>query len=274
MTMPTQTHGKGSGRTAPAARRLDEAAAENRRLRRRVAALEKAQADGTAQLRAMSEALAVVEERERRALARDLHDGLGQVLAVAKLRLSAIRPEERPPALATLLKEVENLIDAANRSVHSLALQLSPPTPPSLGLVPALVWLAGEMQRAYGLAVHIHDDGRPKRLGGTARTTLFRVVRELLINVAKHARVPVAEVTCRQEEENRLALTVADSGIGFDYQKALAAPAPGIGLGLVGVRERMDLLGGEMHVESEPGRGTTIALTVPLEAPRKGKAHK
>jgi two-component system CheB/CheR fusion protein len=226
--------------------------------------LEQKVRERTEQLRALAVELSLAEERERRALAQDLHDDLGQVLAIVKHKLSSLRDPLPVDGLADELKRIESLIDQANRSMRALAFELSPPVLHTLGLVPALEWLTEEIERVYGLKVHLSDDGAPKVLDEPSRTTLFRAVRELLINVAKHAGAREAEVTCLSSE-NRLTLAVTDEGSGFDYHKVLqAAPGAG-GLGLVSLRERIEFLGGEMHIDSGPDDGTTVTLLTPLQ---------
>jgi signal transduction histidine kinase len=149
--------------------------------------------------------------------------------------------------------------------MRTLAFQLSPPVLHTLGLVPALEWLTEEMERVYGLQVRLSDDGAAKPLDEPSRTTLFRAVRELLINVAKHAGARMAQVTSLRSGK-RITLAVSDNGSGFDYQEMLrAAPGKG-GLGLMGARERLEFIGGEMHVDSRPREGTTVTLIAPLQA--------
>ncbi|MDD5176207.1 MAG: PAS domain S-box protein [Sterolibacterium sp.] len=219
----------------------------------------------TAQLRALSKELTMVEERERQAIAQDLHDDLGQILAIVKLKLTALEiPEKsgRQGDLQQQVKEIETLIDQANRSVRSLSLQLSPPVLHQFGLVPALEWLAEEMHRSYGLSVRISDDGEPKPFDPASSSMLFRAVRELLVNVHKHAKVGSADVDI-SVAEGRLILSITDSGIGFDAQKPMA-PSAEIGFGLFSVRERIIHGGGEIHIDSTPGDGTVVVLILPL----------
>lgn len=226
--------------------------------------LEQKVRERTVQLRALAVELSLAEERERRSLAQDLHDDLGQVLAIIKHKLTALHGGERSAELAGELKAIEDLIDQANKSMRTLAFQLSPPVLHTLGLIPALEWLTEEMERVYGLKVRLSDDGASKPLDEPSRTTLFRAVRELLINVAKHAGTRMAEITSLRSD-GRLTLAVNDDGGGFDYPKALqAAPGTG-GLGLRSLRERIEFIGGEMHVDSRANEGTTITLIAPLE---------
>lgn len=222
-----------------------------------------------AQMHALAMELTMAEERERYAIAQDLHDDLGQTLAIAKLKLTALAlPATHDPLMAEI-KAVEAMIDKANRSVRSLSLQLSPPILHQFGLVPALQWLAEEMQCTYGLNVRVHDDGQPKPLGESASNTLFRAVRELLINVAKHAKVTAADVTTATES-GRLVIAVADAGCGFDPSAGVRPSSAG-GYGLFSVRERMSFIGGEVQIDSRPGDGTVVVLSISLAAAPGGK---
>lgn len=230
------------------------------------AVLEEHVRDRTSQLRKLTAELALTEERERRVLARDLHDDLGQVLAIVKIKLTSMKDSERRGVLKDTLKSIEELIDQANRSVRSLMLQLYPPTLQTLGLVAALEWLGEEMERLYGLAVFINEEGSLPALAEPARTTIFRSIRELLINVAKHAQTNVALIDCVKTTDNRIAISVSDQGVGFNYQNALSYPATDAGFGLISIRERIEFIGGEMTVDSTPGYGTTITVVFPVSS--------
>ena len=212
-------------------------------------------------IRTLSTELTMTEERERHALAQDLHDNLGQLLAAVKIKLATLDPG----SLKSSIEEIEGLIDQADRSVRMVRQQLSPQILQSLGLGPALEWLADEMERRYGLSVQIHDDSGPKLLDELGRTMVFRAVRELLINVARHARVESAEVTCLVED-CRLIVAVSDEGCGFDAAGFLGALPSAGGFGLFSIRERFASIGGGMDIDSTPGEGSTITLTVPLAA--------
>jgi two-component system CheB/CheR fusion protein len=234
--------------------------------RKATESLEQKVRERTAQLRALAGELSLAEERERRSLAQDLHDDLGQVLAIVKHKLTALHGRGRSAGTAAELKTIEALIDQANKSMRTLAFQLSPPVLHTLGLIPALEWLAEEIERVYGLKVSLNDDGAAKPLDEAARTALFRAVRELLINVAKHAKAGAAEVTSLRASD-QLTLAVSDDGSGFDYERAIAVAPGASGLGLMSVRERVEFIGGEMHVDSSPGAGTTVTIVAPLQTP-------
>jgi light-regulated signal transduction histidine kinase (bacteriophytochrome) len=216
----------------------------------------------TEQLRALASELDAAEERERRQIARDLHDNLGQTLAAARIRLTALcnDPQEQVRATAN---QVGALIDRASESTRSLATQLAPAVLHELGLSPALEWLGEEIEATFGLKVEVRDDGRAKPLSHETRAILYRAVRELLINVAKHARTDSALVEC-QLQHNQFLVRVSDRGVGYDLARATANSQRG--LGQMMVRERLSLIGGAAEVQSTPGSGTVVRLTAPLAA--------
>lgn len=252
---------------------------ENRRLadkaadiqRSMAATLEKMVQIRTAQLAILASELANAEERERRKLAQDLHDDLSQVLSIIKLKLTILNHEERRGNLTGTIKELQTLTDQASCSVRSLAMRLSPPVLQTLGLVPALEWLAEEVERLYGLTVSVHDDGESKHLNEPTRTLVYRAASELLVNVAKHAGTQSAELNCCVLGRDRMVVAVSDIGNGFDYEKILTDHSGATGLGLLGIRERIASVGGEVHVDSLPGEGTTVTLTIPLEPVESGE---
>jgi signal transduction histidine kinase len=165
------------------------------------------------------------------------------------------------PEVRSIAGTVDGLIRAADQATRSLAAHLAPPALVEIGLVAALGVLCRELAEVYGLAVAVEDDGAPKPLSQEARAILYRAVRELLINVVKHARAGRAGVTCRRAG-NDIVLKVADSGVGFDTGAVAARSAPG--LGLPGIRERIMYIGGELELRTSPGAGTEAAITAPL----------
>lgn len=234
------------------------------------AALEKAVAERTTQLRELSIVLTLTEERERRAVAVDLHDDLGQLLALLKIRLDLLQRQMPSAAFSNELKGASDLLVQASDRVRSLAFQLSPTILYELGLVPALEWLADEMKRLYSVTVTIDADAASRAaLDPTARTLLFRAVRELLINVGKHANAPFARVICRRLA-GRMLITVTDEGKGFDPKTILSEPGAR-GFGLISIRERLASLGGTMDCQSIPGDGSKITLQIPASAPAAAK---
>jgi len=216
--------------------------------------------DVTRQRRLTAE-LVKAEDQERRRIARDLHDGVGQYLAVSKLKLSKAaesvqgRSKER-------IEEVLELLGQAISDTRSLTARLSPRVLDEIGLAPALQWLAEQGRGRYGLQVEFNCAGEVVVDDAQMRSFLFRAVSELLLNAAKHAQAQKVEIGL-EADGRELAITVGDDGVGFDPAKREDA---GTGLGLFSLRERLDLLGGRLEMSS-PSRGGSLArITVPLAA--------
>ncbi len=212
--------------------------------------------------------LTLAEEQERRAIAMDLHDHLCQLLAAANIRLKTLTPGESGEAV----RQAAAVVEQAERSARSLSFQISPPLLFDLGLVPALEWLGDELRKVYGLTVRIHDDGRPKDIPASTRSVLYRATRELLINVAKHARVDNADVDIRADH-GVLVISVSDSGAGFDKSLVETRASSG-GFGLMSMRERLRLIGGSFEIDTRVGDGTVATLLVPLGAASGQRADR
>ncbi len=215
-------------------------------------------------LRQLAVEATLAEERERQAIAIDLHDDLGQLLHVARIKLDTLaRAMPDTAAAGGLVDELSDLVAEASGSVRSLTSQLSPPALRDLGLLPALSWLADEMERVYGLTVVVKDDGAAKPLTPAQSAILFRAVRELLINVSKHAGAEQAVVRLRADGTG-LRIGVEDQGIGMaDWRAAILARK---GFGLASVRERITFLKGAMTIRANPGAGTIVILEMPFES--------
>lgn len=233
--------------------------------------LERRVALRTEQLHALASDLEAAEDRERRQIARDLHDDLGQTLAAARIRLAALCDDARND-VQSKAREVGTLIDQASASIRSLASQLAPAVLNELGITAALDWLGDEIARTFGLDVTVTDDGVPKPLSQDARSIVYRAVRELLINVAKHAgtRSATVESECI---DGVVCVRVCDQGKGYDAERVVTGPQRG--LGLISVRERLSLIGGRIEIHTAPGAGTRCVLSVPLAhnaplTPREG----
>jgi len=222
--------------------------------------LERRVAQRTGQIHVLASDLEAVEDRERRQIARDLHDDLGQTLAAARIRLAALCDDRRAD-VQSKAREVGALIDVASRSIRSLAAQLAPAVLNELGISAALDWLGEEMERTFSLRVTVVDDGNPKPLNQVARSIVYRAVRELLINVAKHAGTDSATVEseCRGGD---LLIRVTDNGKGYD--PGMVTTRPQRGLGLISIKERLSLIGGTLEIRTALGVGARSVLTVPL----------
>ncbi|MBI2302376.1 MAG: GAF domain-containing protein [Armatimonadetes bacterium] len=211
-------------------------------------------------LRALQVELVLAEERARRQLGADLHDGLCQTLALVRIRMALGRDE---PSSQGADPAVLDLVSEAEEMARSVTLQLGTPMLYDLGLLPAAEWLAQDLERSHGLRVDIADDGLPKPLDEASRVILFRGLRELLLNVVKHAGV--LEAAVRLEREGDLVrLTVQDHGAGCDPGRGAGGVS---GFGLFSIRERLTPLGGRLEFCSAPGEGTSVTLTVPLPEP-------
>lgn len=214
-----------------------------------------------AELRAAATAAALAEDRERRRLARDLHDDLGQLLSLAGMKLGALREATAGSDLLENVREIEALVVRAHHHAESLTFQLSPPILHDRGLVPAAEWLAEDLGRSYDLRVEIAHDGAPEALDDAARVVLFRVLRELLINVARHAGTRDARVRIWRDGA-RVRVEVRDHGLGFDPAAARN------GFGLLSARERLRSLGGDLEIHAAPGEGVRVVANLPVAARR------
>lgn len=206
----------------------------------------------------MTMELSLVEERERRRIATELHDNISQSLLLGKIKLRTLIGAALPTQSLQALNEILKIQDQTIKSVRSLTQQLSPPILSIAGLEDALEWLAERMQEDYGLCVVFVDDKQPKPLTEDMRAIVFQTCRELLINVAKHAETESARVVIGRED-GRLCLTVDDRGKGFDLSGSAVR-----GFGLFSIRERIKYLGGDVSIESAPGQGTQVTLRVAL----------
>ncbi len=251
-------------------RKRDEAALRelNQDLEKRIAERSALAENQAQRLRELAAQLLVTEEQERRSLAADLHDNLVQVLHVMKMKLSGLHSARKGDGQGRLLREIEKLLGRANHAARSLSYQLSPPVLHELGLVPALEWLGEEMKRLYRLDVRVQSDHLAKPMDERTRIMLFRAVRELLVNVAKHAGVHRATVRIRRKPDN-VVTVVEDHGVGFDA-KSVHDPKKTRGLGLFSIRERLNYLGGSMEIRSAVGKKTIITMTMPVVMKEQG----
>lgn len=208
---------------------------------------------------------AVTEERERRRLAIELHDWIGQDLALAKMKLTPFRNELVGDPRPAINAAIELLTKAINDS-RTLVFELSPPVLYDLGLKEGLAWLAEDFEKRQGLKVDLTDDGENKPLDDSAKAIVFRAVRELVMNVLKHAKVPATRVSLRRIDD-RFQIDVEDGGVGFDPNAPTDRRSSG-GFGLLSVREQIARLGGTLTIESAPQRGTRASVSVPLQ-PRR-----
>ncbi|HKO31634.1 MAG TPA: PAS domain S-box protein, partial [Nitrospiraceae bacterium] len=213
-------------------------------------------------LRDLAAALNVTEQRERQRLATDLHDELGQLLSVTRIRLDQARRQPMEPSLAKMIVEMQTALDKALRYTRTLVSQLSPPMA-EFDLPMALQWLTEHMQQ-QNLSVFLHVKGKILPLPEDHALLVFQSVRELLHNCVKHARTHEA-IMILQQVGSSVHLTVSDQGCGFDPSTlASGCHSAGGGFGLFSIYERMGSIGGRFDLESKPGTGTSATLIVPL----------
>lgn len=213
------------------------------------------------QLQRMAFDAAVTEERERRRIAADLHDGIGQVLALAQIKLTALR-DAAPEATRASMDEVIELLAKSVLDTRTLTFELSPPMLYDLGIKEALSWLAEDVEKRQGIRIELSDDDAPKALDESTAALVYRAVRELIMNVFKHSKTSSAKVSLRRDE-NDLEIDVSDAGVGFAASEA-PSQSPAGGFGLFNVREQINRLGGTLTVVSAPGQGTHVSLRVPM----------
>lgn len=208
-----------------------------------------------------------VQEEERRRLARELHDGIGQNLtAIVHMigqALTAIS-SSADPARAGLLK-ARDLAEATLAETRALSRQLRPQILDDLGLPAALRWLARTVADNHGLQIQLDLVEPLPQLSGDAATLIFRVVQEGLSNITRHAQARTAQISLHAEGL-RAVLKLHDDGRGCDLSTVFAAGSEGQGSGVGGMRDRVRLFGGELRIDSAPGAGFTIAIEFPFAA--------
>ncbi len=218
--------------------------------------------EGEKRFRSLAKAVWMVQEDERRALARELHDGIGQTLTALKNQLERLRLKD-DGQLGEALGDSVELASMALNDTRELSRLLRPAVLDDLGLDAALRWLGRTLGKRAALNIDVACELGDRRLEPDIETLIFRVVQEGLTNVIKHAQVPEARVGVR-DAGGWLIVTVQDDGDGFDPAPAIAAAAQSESLGLRGMRDRLELFGGRFDIRSGPGEGCTLEMAVPL----------
>lgn len=221
------------------------------------------------ELRSLASELSLAEERLKRRIATDIHDHVGQKLAISKIKLESLAESVSSAEVAGSLDEIRGLIAEIIKSTRSLTFELSPPVLYELGLEAAVEWLVRQAREQHGLTAEFRDDRRPKPVDNDVRVLLFQAVRELLVNVAKHAHANKVKVSTRRVGDE-IRVSVADDGVGFDTSRASSQGYTSGGFGLFSIHERLGHIGGYLKVESTPGRGTRISLVAPINHKTRG----
>lgn len=210
------------------------------------------------ELKQLSARLVEAQENDRRAVARELHDEVGQALTGVRVELANLSQRIRmrdTPGAEHKLEQIKELVEESLKVVRNMALLLRPSMLDDLGLVPALQWQGKEVSRRTGLRVRVAAEGVSEDLPEEHKTCIYRIVQESLHNCAQHAEASTVRVSVRQEADS-IQLAIQDDGKGF-------RPEHERGMGLLGIEERAAHLGGSTSIESRPGHGTTISIVLP-----------
>lgn len=221
-------------------------------------------------LRSLSSELVMTEERERRRIAVDLHDNIGQTLAMTKIKLNALQQQVDHSDLAKPLAEILEMVDESIRQTRSLTRELSPSVLYELGLVEALEWLGEQIYNQHGLQIALTHDLKSGKIDDDIQIFLYRSIRELLFNIVKHAQVKKAYISLQKSGGN-IRITVRDSGTGFDIANLDQIFKKGGGFGLLSIRERLNYLGGSLKIDSRKEGGTSVKMVVPQKKRKNRK---
>jgi PAS domain S-box-containing protein len=223
-------------------------------------AIESKLLDYQKQLQTLTSTLSLFEENEKRRIATELHDCVGQTLALSKIKLGLLNKSAPTPELKSSIKEILQLIEQTIKETRTLTFELSPPTLYELGLRHAVQWLIDQFREKHGIKVELENSGFDKPFDNNVRYFLFQAIRELLFNIIKHAQATKVKITL-SGNNNNLCITVEDNGVGF------AKPSVNHdGFGLFNIRERMNHINGTFEVDSKNGRGTRVTLVAPFKA--------
>jgi len=226
------------------------------------------------QLRALASQLSRTEQRERRRLARILHDDIQQYMVSAQIQLGRIKQMGKTKQLQEIVQTMASILQEALNASRTLAVDLSPPVLYEMGLIKALKWLAQRMEEKNQLFINLQADSRVEPLTEEMRFLLFECVRELLLNVIKHAEVQEADVILIKTDKNRIKLVVSDGGKGFDPDLMKKRTPESLGFGLFSIQQRLSHIGGTMKIQTAPEKGTRITLTVPVSEVKSFEEEK
>lgn len=225
---------------------------------------EKIQQKTQERLQILSQKLIEAQEAERRYIARELHDEIGQALTAVKINLQGVQHLSSKSEIALLLEESTSIVEVALQQVRSLSLDLRPSLLDDLGLMAALRWYVDRQSQRGGIIGEFLASPLERKLLPNLETTCFRIVQEALTNVVRHAQAQRVTVELRQQDA-QLHLVINDDGIGFNVEAARERATHGGSLGLLGMEERALLVGSQFNIESVDGCGTKIHVCFPLQ---------
>jgi PAS domain S-box-containing protein len=225
------------------------------------------------QLGLLTTELIMTEERERRKISIDLHDNIGQTLALTKIKLESLKQLASNDEFTIILDQIGDLVNQSIQQARSLMTELSPSILYELGFTQAIDWLSEQMETDYGLQIILNDDLKKRDIDEEVQVLLFRAVRELLLNVVKHAGANQAYITLQTEGKN-IRITVKDKGIGFDISNIDETTKETRRFGLLSIKERIKHIGGLVEIRSGRGYGTCVTLVAPRKNPKKWRQKK
>ncbi|MDT8300810.1 MAG: PAS domain S-box protein [Sedimentisphaerales bacterium] len=218
-----------------------------------------------AKLKSLASQLSIIEERERRRIATELHDQIGQTLVFSKLKLDELQQTTGTSEFTKALNEISNNIDKVIQDTRTLTFDLSSPVLNEIGFETAVSeWLEERIQEQHGINIEFEDDGQTKQLDDDIRSLLFRNIRELLINVVKHAQASNVKVSV-SKVNSQICVSVEDDGVGIEFTDITSLASENGGFGIFSIKERLEQLGGRLEIDSEKGRGSKITMTAPLK---------
>jgi PAS domain S-box-containing protein len=215
-------------------------------------------------LKELSNQLLFAEEKQRRQIAADLHDDVGQLLASSRLQMAAIDHNMPKAEILDKIKVISNGLREAIQTTRNVIFELNPPQLNEIGLAAALSeWMEKEVSQKYDLRFNLNSDNQKYNMDNATRHLVFRSVRELLINVIKHAKASQVNVHLEQKKKS-LKISIRDNGCGFNYNPDVLR-LKGSGFGLFSILERTESISGKVFIDSSPGKGTKVTLDIPLK---------
>jgi signal transduction histidine kinase len=227
------------------------------------------------ELRRVSHQILSAHEEERKQISRELHDEIGQSLTGINITLETLTKAAtvNTRGLKKKIARTQQLVEKSMQAVHRFARQLRPPILDDLGLIPALSSQVKEFMRRARIRIRFTAVAAVERLDSQKRTVLYRVAQEALTNMTRHAQATLASVRITRRPDGAICMEIHDNGRSFRVQRVLRGKGSRR-LGLLGMRERVEMVGGRFSVESAPGRGTTIRALIPVGAARARRTNR
>jgi signal transduction histidine kinase len=215
------------------------------------------------QLQSLSSEISLIEEREKRRIASELHDCIGQTLALTKIKLESLRKMSESDECKVVINEILQLVEQTISGTRTLTFELSPPILYELGLRQAIHWLVEQFSKKHGITIEFERYIGDIPIDNSIRFILFQAIRELLMNIVKHARAAKVIINMLLTNNN-LKVVIEDDGIGFSGQKDAFT-----GYGLFNIRERMNHINGHFEIKTTHSGGTRATLMAPLKLSEK-----